>query len=316
MIVSKKSILIGYTGFVGSNLAKQRAFTEYYNSQNITEMASKNIDLLICAGVSAAKWLANQEPETDIKNIENLKTQIIKNKINHCVLISTVDIYDTPLAVNENFIPDNAKQDFYGKHRYQLEQWISQQKNINSYSIIRLPGLFGTHLKKNLIFDLMNPLAKSINKNLWQDLRGKLSSNEVNFIKKYYIEDSFGNLQQEPNINHQIRQELIIVFSNANFSTLNFTDSSSKFQFYNLANLWKDIQYAINHNLRLLNLSSEPITAQELMQYITNKKFFNSTAQGPVHYNMYSRYADDGKYLYKKADILKQIKAFVEAEKS
>ena len=310
-----ESALIGHTGFVGSNLVEQHAFTECYNSKNLNTIAGKNIDLVVCAGVSAAKWLANQEPAADIESIEKLKAQVATAKIGHFVLISTVDIYDAPRAVDENSIPDTTKQDFYGKHRYQLEKWLAQQKNITSYSIIRLPGLFGQHLKKNLIFDIIHPLAKAINKNLWQHLLDKLNVDEQTFIKRYYLEDTFGNLQQKPDLNDKIKQELIVTFSKANFSTLSFTDSRSSFQFYHLANLWKDIQYVLSNKIRLLNLSSEPIMARELVQFVVGDEFMNLTTQGPVSYNMYSCYAKEGKYLYHKPEILKQIKAFVEAEK-
>ena len=50
------SAIIGNTGFVGSNLIRQRHFDAFYNSKNIE---TKSFDLVICAGVPAVKWLAN-----------------------------------------------------------------------------------------------------------------------------------------------------------------------------------------------------------------------------------------------------------------
>src|SRR5262249_32793229 len=53
---------------------------------------------------------------------------------------------DTPI-VAEKIQP-------YGRHRYELEQFVA--KHFAKTHVVRLPGLFGTGLKKNLIFDLLN----------------------------------------------------------------------------------------------------------------------------------------------------------------
>ena len=46
-----KIALIGYTGFVGSNLLNQYEFTACYNSKNIQEIHGKDYDLCICVRV-------------------------------------------------------------------------------------------------------------------------------------------------------------------------------------------------------------------------------------------------------------------------
>lgn len=309
--MSIKNALIGYTGFVGANLTEQYQFDKLYNSKNIAEIAGQEIELLICAGVSANKWLANQEPQTDIANIKKLKNHIQKAKIKRFILISTIDVYAIPVAVNEDTIIHPTQQEHYGKHRYQLEQWVASQRSHNCYNIIRLPGLFGKHLKKNFIYDILNPLATSINKNLWQDLQERLTKNSIQQIKLFYSQDEFGNLKQQPGLTSQIKDNLIKIFTTASFSALNFTDSRSSFQFYNLANLRNDINKAIENDHTILNLTSEPITARELVKHLTGKDFNNHTNKGGISYNVYSKYALDNKYLYDKKIILEQIKAFV-----
>jgi hypothetical protein len=73
-----------------------------------------------------------------------------------------------------------AELEPYGRHRYHLE--LSVRKMFPQASIVRLPGLFGTGLKKNFIFDLINGNALHLThcdstfqfydmSNLWQDLR-------------------------------------------------------------------------------------------------------------------------------------------------
>lgn len=307
--------LIGYTGFIGSNLVTQCKFEQVYNSINISEIENQDIELAICAGVSAIKWFANQNPETDRANIETLKSHISKANIKHLVLISTIDIYDTPLAVDEDAIPNIIKQDYYGKHRYQLEQWVAQRMSPDTYNILRLPGLFGENIKKNLIFDILNPLPKSLNKDLLHELEAKAASTDLAKIHASFTEDKTGNLTQNHDLNPKEKKELVEIFANLGFSALNFTDSRSVFQFYNMARLWSDIRKAINNNYHIFNLSSEQIMADELVKFVTGNNFENITTNGKAEYNMYSKYAADGKYLYHKQEILKEIKQFVESNK-
>lgn len=94
--------LIGYTGFVGSNLAVQHAFEKQYNSQNIDEIYGKEFDTLVCAGARAEKWRINQEPEKDLAEINGLIDHLRTVKANKLVLISTIDVYKNPVGVNED----------------------------------------------------------------------------------------------------------------------------------------------------------------------------------------------------------------------
>lgn len=68
-----KTSLVGYTGFVGSNLAGSFKFDNLYNSKNIGEAFESNPDLLVYAGIRAEKFLANKFPEKDMEIIENAK---------------------------------------------------------------------------------------------------------------------------------------------------------------------------------------------------------------------------------------------------
>ena len=71
--------LVGYTGFVGSNLDAATNFEGRYNSKNISEAYDTKPDFLIYAGVHAAKYLANSAPEKDFEVILNAQKNIEKN---------------------------------------------------------------------------------------------------------------------------------------------------------------------------------------------------------------------------------------------
>jgi hypothetical protein len=146
--------LIGHTGFVGSNLARQIPFSHLYNSSNFQEMRDQRFDAIVCAGVSAVKWKANLEPEADWSGISALIDELSTVTAEYFVLISTVDVYPDPaLALDEDAVPppDNHA---YGLHRLRLEEFVATK--FSHHSIVRLPALFGPGLKKNVIFDLIN----------------------------------------------------------------------------------------------------------------------------------------------------------------
>ena len=82
--------LVGYTGFVGSNLTNQTKFDYFYNSSNINEIDEKEIDLLAIAAPSAVKWKVNLEPEQDLQMINNLIDHLKKINTKKFIQISTI----------------------------------------------------------------------------------------------------------------------------------------------------------------------------------------------------------------------------------
>ena len=182
--------LIGYTGFVGSNLLSQRSFESLYNSKNINEMSLGSFDDVICAGVSAVKWIANKDPDTDKDNIDSLKKILKTIKAKRFILISTVDVYPIMKNGDESFDCSSVDNHAYGSHRLEFEEFCKD--NFENCYIIRLPGLFGAGLKKNIIYDLLNNnCLEMINiessfqyyylKNLWSDIQNVLK-NEIRLV--------------------------------------------------------------------------------------------------------------------------------------
>jgi len=145
--------LIGHTGFVGSNLDRQQHFTDHFNSGNFRQIAGQNFDEVVCAGVQAVKWWANRNPEADWAGIAPLLEVLETAQTRRFVLISTVDVYRVPLGVDENTAIHTDGLHAYGRHRWRVEEWV--RGRIPDHLIVRLPGLFGPGLKKNLIFDLL-----------------------------------------------------------------------------------------------------------------------------------------------------------------
>lgn len=149
-----RSFLVGYSGFVGGILCRQMNFAALYNSRNISEIRGRSCDLLVFAGARAEKWRANVEPDIDLAGIDAAWDNVRHVTARHVLLISTVDVFARPVGVDETSDPDALPNHPYGRHRLLLEERF--KKHFPSLTIVRLPGLFGPGLKKNVIFDLLN----------------------------------------------------------------------------------------------------------------------------------------------------------------
>ena len=118
-----KDILVGYTGFVGTNIVEEHNFEGLYNSKNIEKAFGTNPELLVYSGVPSAMFLANNFPEKDFEIIKKAMANI-KNINPKCVvLISTIAVYDNPVDIDENVKININKLTTYGKNRLLLEQF-------------------------------------------------------------------------------------------------------------------------------------------------------------------------------------------------
>lgn len=145
--------MIGHTGFVGGNLARQRAFDECYHSKSIEQIAGRSFDLVVCSGAPAEKWKANQDPDADLRGLDRLWSSLRQVRADKVVLISTVDVYARPVGVDEGHDVDGDEPTAYGRHRRGLERRVADHFDT---LIVRLPGLFGEGLRKNIIYDFLH----------------------------------------------------------------------------------------------------------------------------------------------------------------
>lgn len=301
-----KKILVGYTGFVGSNISSKTEFDGLYNSKNIEKSYGEEPDLLIYSGVPAQKFIANKNPDEDLKIIKQAINNIEKIKPKKLVLISTIDIYENPNLVDEDTLIEPSIEG-YGRNRLYLENWVKE--NIKDYHIIRLPGLYGENIKKNFIYDLINIIPSMLKEEKFEELKTK---NHI--IENYYnkLENGFYKCIE---LNKEDKKALKKVFIELEFTALNFTDSRSTFQFYNLSNLWNDINIIIENNIKIMNLATEPIKINELYKYIYDKEFINELNGTISNYNFKTKYFSlfkgENGYIKNKDYIIKDIKKFV-----
>ena len=299
--------LVGYTGFVGSNLLLSEKFDNFYNSKNIQDAYNTNPDLLVYAGMKAEKYLANNAPEEDMQLVIQAEENIIKINPKKLVIISTIDVFKNPKGVNENTRIDTNSLQPYGYNRYQLECWV--RDHYPNALIVRLPGLFGVNIKKNFIYDYIYAIPFMIKADKMEELVKK----ESNLLK--YYENLLNGFYKVKTLKESDKVELKGYCDAVGFNALNFTDSRNVYQFYPLSYLWKDIQTAFQHNIKLLHTATEPIATEELYFYLSGKKFHNEVSNTPVSYDYRTIYdkvfRGENGYLYSKEMILKEIKRFV-----
>ena len=212
----------------------------------------------MCAGAPAEKWRANKEPEADRANLERLMGCLQDARADVAVLISTVDVYPRPVQVDESTEIALDECHPYGRHRLELERFVAGA--FPQTFILRLPGLFGPGLKKNLIYDLLHGTGYEVN-----------------------------------------------------------VHPDSTFQFYDVAELWRDVQLAIEAGLPLLNLATPPLRAGDVGRECFGREWEPLPTAARAEYDMRTRLAEgagrEGPYLRSAEEVLGGLRSFAERER-
>lgn len=300
--------LVGYTGFVGSNIYASGSFDAAYNSKNIEQAYGTRPDLLVYAGLRAEKYLADHAPEQDMELILQAEDNIAKIAPKRLVLISTIDVFQTPKNVDETSAIDTDGLHPYGYDRYQLELWVREHHP--DALIVRLPGLFGKNIKKNFIYDFINVIPFMLKREKFEELSAVDPD-----LRAYYAlqENGFYRVKVSDGDKELLKEK----FRAMGFSALHFTDSRSVYQFYDLSGLWRDIQTALDAGILLWHPATEPVSAAEVYEYLTGEKFINELEGAPACYDYRTIHTDifggaDG-YIYGKDRVLSLIKEFVQS---
>lgn len=157
--------VIGYSGLVGNYIAEAMKPDLKVNSKNPQILEGVSASRIYISAVSAVKWYANKNEVDDKANIDLLLSDLRKIKYADSVtVISTIDVYPIPYNVDENDEIDPSLCEPYGRNRFYFENEVRKIKQFKNVKIVRLPGLFGFGLKKNIIFDLLtgNPYGDTI----------------------------------------------------------------------------------------------------------------------------------------------------------
>jgi hypothetical protein len=195
-------LLIGNTGLVGTTILESEHFDYTFNSKNINEFVNiaQDGDELFLTCLPATKWLVNKNLQADLDNINNIINIISQKHYSKITLISTIDVYgDNKLYEDESY-DIRVNKLSYGTNRYLFELMVRDLVKTDSLKIFRLPALFNKHIKKNILFDLINNNnIDQINVNTmfqWYNLDNL--SKDIRYFERQYPDTNLFNLFTEP----------------------------------------------------------------------------------------------------------------------
>ena len=299
-------VLVGSTGFVGANLLAKHSFAMALHSTNIANAFGKENDLVVYAGVPAAMFLANSDPEADLAVMRTARENLRKIHAKKTVLISSIAVYADSRGKTEADDPAGEGLAPYGANRLQLEKWV--REDFPSALIVRLPALYGVNLKKNFLFDLHTITPAMLREEKYRELAA-----QSELVKNGYSRGENGFYKLNGQADPQALREW---FRAQSFNALSFTDSRSRYQFYPLARLWGDIETCLQKELTLVNLTTPPVSAARVYEELTGKEWQNEKPAPPFDYDLRSLHAEQlggqNGYLCSEAQELADIKHFME----
>lgn len=302
----QKDLLVGSTGFVGGNLMARHRFSAVCHSADVERHYGTRPDLCVYAGVPAAMFLANADPAADLAVMEAARQNLRQIAPRRVVLVSTIAVYADSRGRYEDSPMQRQGLPAYGGNRLQLEQWVRQDHP--GALIVHLPALYGIGLKKNFLFDLHTITPAMLKPEKYEELAAQSP-----LVRRGYTLAGNGFYK----LNGGVEAAALRAFFAANpFNALAFTDSRSRYQFYNLGRLWGDLQAALAAGLETLNLVTPPVSAAEVYTAVTGRTGWqNQLAAPPFDYDLRSRYAGllggSGDYLCTVRQELDDLCAFM-----
>jgi len=312
--------IIGFTGFVGGNLAGQHDFDGTYNRANIKTVGDKTFDSVVCAAAPGSMITANRDPERDFAAINALIGRLDAVNAQRFVLISSVAVLaDFAGADDENTEAFQLELP-YGRHRRLLEAFC--EARFDQCLVVRLPALFGVGLRKNFVFDLMNPVPTMLPQAQLEMLLEQLGSELRDTLTGFYAPDpSTGMLRLDRaalNVDPR-RIALDGAVRTAGMSSTQFHNPDSTYQYYDMTRLWQDIGIATQAGLRHLHLTVAPLRAADIHARLLGVDMPDTDAK--LHReDMRTRHAAlwgrDGPYLEDAATVLDKLAAFFASQRS
>jgi hypothetical protein len=312
--------LIGHTGFVGSALLRQTAFAACYNSGNIAAIEGQSFGTLVCAAAPGSMLEANLAPERDAARIEALIAQLSTVRAERFVLISSIAVL-ADFAGGDDEGTQAFQQDLaYGRNRRALEAFV--ESHFPGSLVVRLPALFGEGLRKNFLFDLLNPVPSMLSAAKRDALLDAIDPALAAWSGALYTPDAATGLLRLDRAalnTDRRRAALADAVTALGMSATQFHHRETTYQYYPTDRLWHDIGIALEAGLSHLHLVAEPLTAAAIHAKLLGREMPETPAR-LHHEDMRTRHAElwgaQGPYQFDAATTLDRLAAFFARERA
>lgn len=311
--------LIGHSGFVGGALLRQSRFDACYNSVNIASIEGQAFGTLVCAAAPGSMLEANRAPERDAAQIDALIARLATVRAERFVLISSIAVLADFAAGDDESTGAFQQTLAYGRHRRALEAFV--EDHFPGSLIVRLPALFGHGLRKNFLFDLMNPVPSLLAEAKRDALIGALEPAMAGWVEALYAPDAVTGLLKldRATLNADRRRAALEdAVTTLGVSATQFHHPDTTYQYYPINRLWHDVGIALEARLSHLHLTAEPLTAAAIHARLTGRTMPETPAR--LHReDMRTRHAAlwgaKGQYHFSAAATLERLAAFYASER-
>lgn len=306
--------LIGHTGFVGGALLRQAAFAACYNSATIAGIDGRRFATVVCAAAPGSMIEANRSPERDRAQIDRLIERLSTIRADRFVLISSIAVLADFAGGDDESTSAFQHELAYGRHRRALEAFV--ERHFPHSLIVRLPALFGHGLRKNFVFDLINPVPSMLTAEKRDWLVDQLDQPLAALVTALYAHDAATGLfrldRAALNADRR-RRALDAAVTELGASATQFHHPDTTYQYYAIDRLWRDIGIALDAGLSCIHLVAAPLSAGAIHQRLTGRAM-PATAARLHREDMRTRHAAlwgaTGPYQYDAAATLDRLAAF------
>jgi hypothetical protein len=235
------------------------------------------------------------------------------------VLISSIAVLDDFAGGDDESSGAFQTELAYGRHRRLLETFCAE--HFAETLIVRLPALFGAGLKKNFLFDLLNPVPSMLNGAKMEQALSVVSAQDAETLRKVYsLNDQNGMfvLSRSDLCTSGAQSRIETTFGQHALTAVQFTNPDSTYQYYGVDRLWSDVETASAQGINVLHLATEPVAARHIHRAVTGHDMPQTGAR-LHHEDMRTRHADlwgrSGPYMESAQQVEARITAFCQNQR-
>ncbi len=312
--------LVGFTGFVGNSLRGQHEFGGLFNRSNIAGAVDRTFGTVVCAAAPGSMFTANRFPEQDAAAMGALMERLAPIRAERFVLISSIAVLDRFDGGDDETSTRFQTALAYGRNRRALEEFCVER--FPRCLIVRLPALFGPGLRKNFLFDILNPMPAMLTEPRLAELAEALPAGLRPGLAGIYRPEPATDLHVIDRAALEAsgrRPAYDAAVSAAGMEAVRFTHPDSRFQYYDMSRLWADIGLCLGAGLDLIHLAPEPLEAGAIHRALTGRPMPPSQAR--IHReDLRTRHAAlwgrTGPHIASAGEVLAGLRRFFAAERA